>query len=260
MVRLSGLAAAVVFLTRVPLRLRVRDDHGTNAAQLARAVPWFPVVGALVGCVVGGVAAGLWHLVPAPVAATAGVLTGVLITGAFHEDGLADVADAFVGGWDLEQRMRILKDPLHGTYGVAALCGTIVLRVVALASVAGAGPLAVLATSVAVHALARSGAVGLMLTAPVATVDGLGAGYVHDLARPRAIVGAVAGVAIAVAATGWWAAPMAAAAGGAAVAVGSWAMRKIGGITGDVLGAAEQVAECLCLVVATGLAGRYAMW
>ena len=61
-------------------------------------MPWFPVVGALIGVVVGGVAAGLMELVPSSVAAAVAVLAGVLVTGAFHEDGLADIADAMGGG------------------------------------------------------------------------------------------------------------------------------------------------------------------
>ena len=76
------------------------------------AVPWFPIVGVVVGAAVGGIAAGLWHVVPRRVAAAVAVLLGVLITGAFHEDGLADVADAFAGGWTVERRLQILEDPL----------------------------------------------------------------------------------------------------------------------------------------------------
>ena len=127
----TGFFGAVQFLTRVPVRR-------AGAADTATIVVWFPVVGALVGALAGGVAAGLGHLVPTAVAAAVGVLVGVLVTGAFHEDGLADTADAVAGGWTVERRLEILKDPRHGTYGVAALCGSIVLRVVAVA-VARAG-------------------------------------------------------------------------------------------------------------------------
>ena len=92
-----------------------------------------------VGAAVGVVAAGLGDLVPGGVAAAVAVLVGVLVTGAFHEDGLADVADAFAGGWTRRAAPRILEDPRHGSYGVAALCGSIVLRVVSVASLAPAG-------------------------------------------------------------------------------------------------------------------------
>jgi adenosylcobinamide-GDP ribazoletransferase len=251
-VRLSDLVAALVFLTRVPLPSHERHTH--------RAVPWFPLAGALIGCVVGGIAAGLWHIVPGAVAAAVAVLAGVIVTGAFHEDGLADTADALVGGWDVEQRVRILKDPLHGSYGVAALCGSIVIRVVALAAVAPAGPMAMFAVAVAVHALARTAAVTVMLVAPAAGWPGLGSDYVGDLRRGHVVAGIAAGVVIAVAATGWWSVPLAAAAAAGAGAIATWATRRIGGTTGDVLGAAEQLAECLGLVVASGLAAHCALW
>jgi adenosylcobinamide-GDP ribazoletransferase len=93
-----------------------------------------------------------------------------------------------------------------------------------------------------------------MATFPLATADGLGAGYATGLSRGRAVVGILGGRGIAAAATGGWAGPLAAAAIVAALVVGALAMRKIGGVTGDVLGAVEQVAECLVLVVVTALA------
>ena len=105
-----GLLVAVSFLTRIP----VRHKHELSVGS---AAPWFPIVGALVGAVVGGVAWGVATLTSPLIGGTVGVLCGVLITGAFHEDGLADVADAFVGGWSTEDRLRIIKDPLHGSYG-----------------------------------------------------------------------------------------------------------------------------------------------
>ena len=220
-------------------------------------MPWFPVVGGLIGLAVGGVAAGLAELVPMAVAAAVAIVAGVVITGAFHEDGLADTADAFAGGWTREERLRILADPLHGSYGVAAMCGTIVVRILCVAALA---PAAAFAGLIAAHALGRSAAVGAMTAYPLATSDGLGAGYAAGLPRRRAVVGVFGGTGIAAAATGWWVGPLAAAAVVAAVAVGALAMRKIGGVTGDVLGAVEQVTECLVLVVVTALAPRHPLW
>ncbi len=162
---MTGLLGALQFLTRVPIRLGAPVAHH-------RVVPWFPVVGAMIGALVGGVAAGLTELVPASVAAALGVVAGLLVTGAFHEDGLADVADAFGGGWTTEQRLEILKDSRHGTYGVAALTGSIVIRVVALAAIAT--PAAMFASAVCAHALARGAAVVAMRAAPPARDSGLG--------------------------------------------------------------------------------------
>ena len=219
---------------------------------------WFPLVGALIGAGVGGVAAGLWHLVPPVVAASVAVLFGVLITGAFHEDGLADVADAFAGGTTVDRRLQILKDSRHGSYGVAALCGSIVIRIVSLGSLPG--PLSMFAAAVAAHAVGRGAAVGLMGVAPQATQAGLGADYGQATTRTTVIVGTLLGLAVAAAVVGWWVAPLTGVVIVTIVAVRWLAMRKIGGISGDVLGTCEQVAECLCFVVLSGLATHYQLW
>lgn len=245
----SGFPAAAQFLTRIPIRLR-------EAPDLARAVPWFPVVGALIGTAVGGFAAGLMEVVPATVAAAVAIVAGVVITGAFHEDGLADTADA-LGGWTPERRREILKDSRHGSYGVAAMCSTIVLRIVCVASL---GPAAAVAGLVAAHTLGRGAAVAVMATARAVPQEGLGADYSRSLSRSSALVGVVAAVAMAAAATGWWVGPLvlAVALGGVAVAV--LANRAFGGVSGDILGAVEQVGECLVLIVVSGLALHHQPW
>jgi adenosylcobinamide-GDP ribazoletransferase len=247
---LPGLIAAVQFLTRVPVR-------GRHAPDVAAATPWFPVAGALIGAFVGGVAVGLGEVAPRSVAAAVAVLAGVLVTGAFHEDGLADTADALPGGWTVERRLEILDDPRHGSYGVAALCGSIVLRVV---SVAALGPAAAFAGLVAAHALGRGAAVGVMGAAPVARPNGLGADYARSVSGQRAAVGAIVAVAIAVIATGWWSAILAVTGAVAALVVTWMAIRAIGGVTGDVLGAIEQAAECTVLVAVAALSQHHQVW
>jgi len=233
-----GLLVAVSFLTRIP----VRHKHELSVGS---AAPWFPIVGALVGAVVGGVAWGVATLTSPLIGGTVGVLCGVLITGAFHEDGLADVADAFVGGWSTEERLRIIKDPLHGSYGVAALSGSIILRCVTLGSFS---PREMLQVAIATHCLSRAGALALMLTTALARHDGLGADYVRTMSVLRACIGIFAALVIGTLLLNTWVV-----AAVVATIVGSggirWlAQRKIGGITGDVLGAAEQVSEMLIFV------------
>lgn len=244
-----GFFAALQFLTRIPIRLR-------SAPDLTRSVPWFPVVGACVGAIVGGVAVGLAELVPMTVAATVAVLAGVLLTGGFHEDGLADTCDA-MGGWTPERRREILKDSRHGSYGVAAMCGTIVLRVVALASL---GPTAAFAGSVAAHTLARGAAVLVMKSAAPAPTDGLGADYARLLSGLRTAAGLVAALAISTVAVGVWVAPLTIGVVVGASIVASIARRAFGGVSGDVLGAVEQVGECVVLVIVSGLAMRHGVW
>lgn len=248
---MNGLLGAIQFLTRVPLRMSAPVAH-------ARIVPWFGIVGVLIGAAVGGVAAGLAELVPVTVAATCAVIVGLLITGAFHEDGLADIADAFGGGWTVERRLEILKDSRHGTYGVAALSSSIVLRVVCAASIAA--PSGVFVAFVAAHGLGRISAVVAMKTAPPATDSGLGVSAASSLRPAPTIVGLLAGTAAVAVVSGWWVVPFLGAAVVGTVAVVTLAVRKIGGLAGDVLGAVEQVVECLVLVVATGLAARHSIW
>ena len=240
-----SLLAALQFLTRVPIQLR-------REPSLSKTVAWFPFAGALIGVAVGGSAAGMWHLTSPLVAAAVAVTIGLLITGAFHEDGLGDVADAFGGGWTVERRLEILKDSRHGTYGVAAICASIVLRIISLGAMPG--PLDMFTAAVAAHTMARVGAVGMAGSMKLATNTGLGADCGRSTTQLRAVVGCMAGLVITTAAVGWWVAPLAGAALVAAAATGLLARRKIGGISGDVLGAAEQVAECLCLVVLSALA------
>ncbi len=220
-------------------------------------MPWFPVVGAFIGAVVGLVAAGMMELVPASVAAAVAVILGVLVTGAFHEDGLADTADA-MGGWTPERRREILKDSRHGSYGVAAMCATIVLRIVCVATL---GPAAAFAGLVAAHTLGRGAAVGVMGTARAGrrrTDSGPTTPGRCHVRRPSS------------ASSLRWRSPplrraggslpLAAAAGIGAALVARTATRAFGGISGDILGAVEQVGECLVLIVVTGLALRHQLW
>jgi adenosylcobinamide-GDP ribazoletransferase len=247
----SGLVGAVQFLTRVPVRTPTAIAH-------ERLVPWFPIVGALIGVFVGAVAVGLAELVPSTVAATCAVVTGLLVTGAFHEDGLADVADAFGGGVTRERRFEILKDSRHGTYGVAALAGSIVVRAASAAAITSSASL--FAGFVAAHTLGRAASVAAMGVLPPAAPSGLGIDHSRNLRPAPTTIGVVSGLAVTFVALGWWAGPLLAAAVAGTAVVGWLAMRKIGGVVGDVLGAIEQVVECLVLIVVSGIAARHTVW
>ncbi len=250
---MTGLLGAIVFLTRIPVRT-------TRSLDAARSVPWFPIVGLLIGTLVGGIAALLEPWSSPYVAAGVAIVVGLLVTGAFHEDGLGDVADAFVGGWTREDRLRILKDSRHGTYGVVALASSIALRFVALGALVLAGPKSAFIGAVAAHGMARSAAVVAMLVARPATGEGLGSEYVARLRRAPSAVGIAVTVSVAAVIAGWW----------VAVALGSavvtttvlivWSKRKIGGFSGDVLGAIEQCGEIGVFVVLSIVVGHHQPW
>lgn len=254
--RTLGLVGAAQFLTRVPIR---------TAAPTSRAamLPWFPVVGALVGAVVGGVAAGLSYWITPFAAAATAVAAGMLVTGAFHEDGLADLADAVPGGSTRARRFEILGDSRLGTYGTAALCSSILMRVAAVGALASVGPAVTVAGGVATHALARGvAAAAIGIVSPAASADpmGLGASFGSDVSRWRAAATLAIGVSIGAAVTGWWIGPVAAAALAGAALVVVIAVRALGGMTGDVAGAVEQVAEIVALLAASALAAHHQLW
>ncbi len=233
-----GFVVALSFLTRIP----IRHHHEPN---IASAAPWFPAVGLVVGGVSGLVAYAMSSATTPFIGATCGVVTAILITGAFHEDGLADVADAFVGGWSIDDRLRILKDPRHGTYGVVAICCSIALRVAALESMSGRD---MLISLILAHCLARVGAIVVMLLGSLARQEGLGADYVKNMPRKRAVVGIALPSIIAAFILREWALIVLPLTLGGALLVRAWSRRKIGGISGDVLGTVEQVCEILVLV------------
>ena len=246
----GGLRLAVTFLTRVPVHPR----RAVRAPDLPSAVPWFPIVGMLVGLVVGGAYAGGAQLWPRPLAATIAVTIGIVVTGAFHDDGLADMVDAFGGGYTRDDVLRILKDSRHGTFGVSALVVVMAVRVTSISSL---GPRDALFAIVAAHALGRAGAVALMGLAPLGAANGLGASYASELRRSQVIRGAVAGLAISIAALAVWGLVAAAFVAIAAALVAWLARRKVGGVTGDVLGALAIIGELLTLLVASAVIHRH---
>jgi adenosylcobinamide-GDP ribazoletransferase len=230
----SGWRTATSLLTRLPVGM----DPGADR-DLARAVPWLPVVGGLVGLTVAGVDCSMRWVLPADVAAAFAVVAGVLATGALHEDGLADTVDALAGGRTVEDRIAILDDPRHGTYGVLAISVSVVVRVLAIGDLASRPALVVLP---AAHALARVAAALLLLVHP-ARDRGLGASYVRAVRARHVFGAAVVGLSIAVVTFGIWSAAAIALLGTAAWSVAFVSIRRIGGVTGDVLGAVEQVVE-----------------
>ena len=250
---------AVAFLT----------PFGAAAPPSPGALDWFPVVGAAVGLAVGGV----WWLAargwPPLAAAAVAVVADVVVTGYLHLDGLADAADGLLPPLPPERRLQVMADPAVGAFGAITLGSVLLLRVASLASMR-ATPLVMGAlwcgsrTAMAVTArsmrYARPGGLASAFVDPPADRGAAGTGPPGGGARGRsgvlvpALVGAVLVLVLAVAGRGVHGL---AALGGEAVGVGAvlaLARRRIGGFTGDVLGAAGVVGETVGLVV---LAARW---
>ena len=242
---MRGFVVAVAFMTRIPIPVRVDPDKDPGAA-----VPWFPVVGAGVGALVGGVAwAGLEFGLPPLVAAGAAIAASLLLTGALHEDGLADTFDGLGSGRAGAAAIEVMRDSRIGAFGAAALTMTLLMQVGTMASIA-TGDLIEIA--VAAHAASRALAVGAMLLLPAAASDGLGAAYARTAGPLRPAFGIVVGLGIAgaILRTETWIILPAIVTG---AAIAWWAWRRIGGITGDVLGAVQQVTLVTILVGAASL-------
>jgi adenosylcobinamide-GDP ribazoletransferase len=239
----NGLLAATAFLTRVP----VRATSEASAASLA----WFPVVGAVIG-LAGGLSYAL-ALVAVPPVLAASLATTILVflTGALHEDGLADSADAWGGASSREDALRILQDPAHGTYGVVALVLVVLLRIAALSTMAASSALLLLPTA---HAVSRAAIVAVLVTTPPARPGGLAASF-GTFATGRALAAAVVGgLVIGLSLAGPVAAvAFALVAGAVAWLVRRLALRRIAGVTGDVLGAIQQLVEVAVLVIGAAL-------
>lgn len=239
---------AVQFFTRIPVTGRLARWVGYSPAMLQASAAYFPAVGALVGAVGALVFGGALAVWPAPVAAVLCTLATVLLTGAFHEDGLADVADGLGGSAQRERALEIMKDSRIGAFGAIALVLALGLKFTLLAALAAQGVGAACAAVVAAHALSRLAPLGVMRAMPYVGGEG-------GKAKPMAEALSLSALAIALS----WSLPAAALllgvqgvgagiaallAAAAATALMGWQFRRrLGGFTGDCLGATQQVAE-----------------
>ncbi|WP_323785435.1 adenosylcobinamide-GDP ribazoletransferase [Thalassovita sp.] len=234
-------AVAVGLLTRLPLSLP--DDAYARGARASWA---YPLAGAVVAVLAAWVAALAQAVGLEPQAVALLVLLAmVMMTGAMHEDGLADMADGFWGGWTRERRLEIMKDSHIGSYGVIALILALAARWWGLSVLLGQQD--GLWALVGVAALSRAGMPVLMAWLPNARDGGLSKAQGRP-SRRVALIGCGVAWAVAVFCTGWAAIGLALLAALAVAGVGLLAKAKIGGQTGDVLGASQQVCEIALLL------------
>ena len=241
----ADLVSAFGLLTRLPL------PRGASGSSTGASVWAWPLVGLVVGLIgVAGYVVAWRAGLSSVLAGLVAVIAMVLTTGGFHEDGLADTADGIGGGRDAEKRLLIMKDSRIGSFGALALIASVGLRVGALAELAE--PRLVVPALIVAAVLGRAAMPGVVLLSSPAKPGGLGAalGVLNRnrvaigwaialvlclvLARPHAMLEAIF-VAVVVAAAMAWA-----------------GARRLGGYTGDTLGATEQLTECAVLLVLAG--------
>lgn len=236
---------AVQFLTRLPApRIDVFDP-----AELSRSALWFPIVGVIVGVIV---AAAVWvgALASPWIGALLGVVAWVWVTGGLHLDGLGDVADALAGSHRSPERLlQILRDPHVGAFGVMAITLQLMAKLVLLAQIALLPGTALLASLGLVAAWARLGpAVWSLAVPPLAA--GSGERFAQHIDRRAvAIEAAILGLLSA------WLAPLLFAAVIVIPGIALYWRRRLGGVTGDCLGAGVEVTETILLLL---LAARMA--
>lgn len=242
LIKLADIAAAFGVLSRIPVRI--------NTARGA-VVAWaFPLVGLVLGMILAAFAFGLdWAGISPELAAGLVLFASVMLTGAMHEDGLADTVDGLWGGWDKIRRLEIMKDSQIGAYGVIALILSLGLRWGAIAALIRADNFVAL---IAVGVLSRLPMVLMMATMENARSDGLSAsvgrvgkgavwvafvlgGGLAAALLGSAVIGVIVGIAI------------------STLVLARIAQRKIGGQTGDILGASQQVAEVVALIILASL-------
>jgi adenosylcobinamide-GDP ribazoletransferase len=237
---------AFAFLTRLPFRAAARPEPGA----LARAAWAFPLAGILVG-VIAGIAFEIGDRLGLPINAMAliAVAVAVLITGGLHEDGLADTMDGLGGGADRAEALAIMRDSRTGAFGVLALVFSVGLRVAALAALPDTR--VAVSALVAAHTVSRGLLPTLMLWLDPARSDGLGA----EAGRPTppgATAAALIALLVALLALGIGRGILAMVLAAAAMAaLALLARRRLGGYTGDVLGAAQQTGEIVMLLAAS---------
>ncbi|HZS41330.1 MAG TPA: adenosylcobinamide-GDP ribazoletransferase [Polyangia bacterium] len=242
------LLAALAFLSRLPVPIGELE-----AADIGKATLVFPLAGALLGAIQAAAALTLGARLPPLLAAVLVVALGALVTGALHLDGLADMADGFGGGRTRDDVLRIMRDHAVGAYGVVAIVLVVAVKIAAIAALIGAGD--GWRALVVAAALSRWSSVPLGRFLRYARRDegGLGAA-VTDHVGPAELLGATllaAGIAIGL--CGARGAIWFAVAAAVTIAIGIESRRRIGGVTGDVMGAATELIEAAVYVAAVAM-------
>lgn len=238
---MRGLLSAIGFLTVVPVGRRCEPKEG----EWGRAVVWFPVVGLLIGLVLAGVdwcGRSLWD---AHVAAALVVGTAVVVTGGLHLDGLMDTADGLFSWQSRERMLEIMRDPRSGALGVAAGATALLVKFACLGHLAGAEHWRVIAAAPVMGRVAMVSAVALF---PYARESGTGARFAAEVGVRHAVGAMIFGAALAVGLLRLEGLAVFGAALALAVVCGAYVGRRVGGLTGDVYGAVNEVVEVLALL------------
>ena len=235
---INDIKVAFAFLTRIPI------GHKPDIS-IQRSAVWFPFVGWVIGGVTGILYYFLSQGIPAMPAAAITILFSTLVTGGFHQDGLADTFDGLVGGWTPEDRLRILKDSRHGTYGVLSIVMQSIIQVSLLASLDTRTGLLALLTA---HTLGRLVPIYFMLTPAAPSHEGMGATYARAVKASHVALSTLLTIILLAPFIGLHLVLVTVLVAIISIFFLFYVRKKIGGVLGDVLGASEQIAESFILL------------
>lgn len=240
---MRALALALQLLTRLPVP---GPSRAPSPEELGQSVALFPVVGLLLGTVLAGGSAALWWADPGVLAALA-LTAWALVTGGLHLDGLADLADAWIGGQgDRDRTLALMKDPHSGPMALMAVALVLLSKFAALQALLAHGSwMALLLAPV----LGRAAIVALLLTTPYVRPQGLGAPYASHLPRWSCGLLVLLSAAAAPVFLGWPGVAALAALCLTLIGLRRALLARLGGVTGDTLGAGCELGETLVLLV-----------
>lgn len=246
------LLTALQFFQRLPLPSALSKYIGENK-NLADCAHWFPVAGVIVAVPPALVLYFAAGFLPQPVAAGLAIFTGIWLTGALHEDGLADCADGLGGGATRERALEIMRDSAVGTFGACALIASIGLRWLALALIADVTVTGAAAGLFATHAVSRGAITTALAFSNYARPKGTGSLVSVGISPQQWGVTIAISLLLATLFAAWAGLIAAAAALVASALFLARFAARIGGYTGDALGGMQQIAEITCLLTLTGL-------
>jgi adenosylcobinamide-GDP ribazoletransferase len=239
--------AALRFFTRLPVPAWV----GHSAEQLSHAARYFPLVGVLVGAIGAVVTLAAAQVLPLSIAALLGMVATLLATGAFHEDGLADSVDGFGGGWTREDVLRIMKDSRIGSYGAIGIGVALLMKFELLVNLGGVSSWLTFAmTIVGGHSASRFAATTLIFALDYARDDDTSKSkpLARRMGRSELAVAAMFGLAPCLLLPVGQVSIALVAVVFVTLAAGRYFVKRIGGYTGDCLGATQQLTEIVFYV------------
>ncbi len=237
-----GFFTALKFLTILPLPGRL----GKTTDDLGKSLPYFPLVGLVLGAILFGLNYGLSFILPSPVVSVLLIIALVLMTGAHHLDGLMDSFDGVVIGKSRERRLEIMADSRVGAFGIIAAILLLLLKYASLTSLPDA---MMMPSLLLMAALSRWIMVSAIFTFPYARSSGMGLAFKQGAAWYRFAIATAIAIVASVLLLSWWGLVLMVVLWLITFGIASYFHSRLGGLTGDVYGALNELSEALVLIL-----------